>query len=69
MPPKVRQMKAALSKAGFFARSGKESHTIWKHTALPKVRVTISGKDGDDAEPYLVDQVQKALRQLEGKKL
>jgi predicted RNA binding protein YcfA (HicA-like mRNA interferase family) len=62
-------MKAALSKAGFSTRPGKGSHTVWKHTALPRVRVTISGKDGDDAEPYLVDQVQEALKQLERKKL
>jgi predicted RNA binding protein YcfA (HicA-like mRNA interferase family) len=68
MPPKVRQLKAALAKAGFFTRSGKGSHTIWKHPALPSVRVTLSGKDGDDADRYLIEEVQEALDALKGKK-
>jgi len=28
MPPEVRQLKAALSKAGFSVRPGKGSHTV-----------------------------------------
>lgn len=50
MPPKVRQLKAKLAKAGFSKRSGKGSHTVWRHSTMPKVSVTISGNDGDDAK-------------------
>ena len=51
MPPKARELKAKLSKAGFTLRKGKGSHTVWKHPALPGVAVTISGKEGNDAKP------------------
>ncbi len=64
MPPKIRLLKATLQRAGFYVRPGKGSHTVWQHTALPHVRITISGKDGDDAKDYLIDEVQKALNQL-----
>jgi predicted RNA binding protein YcfA (HicA-like mRNA interferase family) len=68
MPPKIRELKAKLKKAGFSSRSGKGSHTIWEHPALPDVPVVLSGKDGNDAKPYQVDDVKKALRDLGGKK-
>ena len=68
MPLKVRQLKASLRKAGFYMRPGKGSHTVWEHPTYPTIRVTISGKDGNDAEPYQIDQVQTALKQLERKK-
>lgn len=68
MPPKIRQLKSALSKAGFSSRLGKGSHTVWEHPALPRIKVTIAGKDGDDAKHYLVDEVQNALDQLKGKR-
>jgi predicted RNA binding protein YcfA (HicA-like mRNA interferase family) len=68
MPPKIRQLKASLSKAGFTSRKGKGSHTVWKHKALPRVRITIAGKDGDDAKGYIIEEVQRALDQLGGKK-
>jgi hypothetical protein len=32
---------------------------IWKHPDLPQIRITIAGKDGDDAKLYLVEEVQK----------
>lgn len=67
MPPKIRELKAKLSKAGFTIRKGKGSHTIWKHPALPGVTVTVSGKDGNDAKPYLIEEVQDALGKLERK--
>lgn len=66
MPPKIRQLKSSLSKAGFFKRPGKGSHTVWEHPNLPSVKVTIAGKDGDDARHYLIEEVQKALDQLKG---
>jgi predicted RNA binding protein YcfA (HicA-like mRNA interferase family) len=66
MPPKIRQLKAALDKAGFSWRSGKGSHTVWTHPALPALEITLSGKDGDDAKPYQVKDIQNALKQLKG---
>ena len=67
MPPKVRQLKAQLKKAGFSSRPGKGSHTVWEHPMLPNLRVTIPGKDGDDAKYYLIEEVHVALDQLKGK--
>jgi predicted RNA binding protein YcfA (HicA-like mRNA interferase family) len=68
MPQKIRQLKAALAKAGFFFRPGKGSHTVWQHPDLPGVTITLAGKDGKDAQPYQVDDVKKALKRLEEKK-
>jgi predicted RNA binding protein YcfA (HicA-like mRNA interferase family) len=65
MPPKVRQLKSSLSKAGFYWRPGKGSYTVWKHSSLPGVEVTLSGNDGDDADKYQIKQVHQALKRLE----
>jgi predicted RNA binding protein YcfA (HicA-like mRNA interferase family) len=65
MPPKIRQLKAGLLKAGFFIRPGKGSHTVWEHPDLPGIRITLSGHDGDDAQRYQIKQVQDALKKLE----
>ena len=62
MPPKIRKLKSALSKAGFVKRPGKGSHTVWKHPAHPKVEVTLSGNDGDDAQDYQIRQVKNAIK-------
>jgi predicted RNA binding protein YcfA (HicA-like mRNA interferase family) len=67
MPQKVRQLKSSLSRAGFYLRPGKGSHTVWKHTLLPGTEITISGNDGDDAKPYQAKDVRNALRELERK--
>jgi predicted RNA binding protein YcfA (HicA-like mRNA interferase family) len=64
MPRKVRQLKADLQKAGFVWRSGKGSHTVWEHELLPSERVTLSGHDGDDAEPYQERDVRVKLKLL-----
>ena len=64
MPPKIRQLKAALSKAGFYSRSAKGSHTIWIHPTFPEIRVTLSGKDGNGAQCYQIEDVQEALRKV-----
>ena len=64
MPPKIRQLKAALSKAGFYSRSAKGSHTIWRHPAFLALRITLSGKDGDDAQKYQIEDVEEALRKV-----
>jgi predicted RNA binding protein YcfA (HicA-like mRNA interferase family) len=68
MPPKVRELKSKLLKAGFTIRSGKGSHTVWHHPSRPEITVTLSGNDGRDARPYQIDDVQDALRELRRKK-
>ncbi len=62
MPPKIRQLKADLRKAGFEARSGKGSHVVFRHPLAPGLEVTIAGQDGDDAEKYQLKEVRNALR-------
>lgn len=62
MPLKIKQLKASLLRAGFYVRSAKGSHTVWTHPTDPILRITISGKDGDDAEKYQIKDVQDALR-------
>lgn len=53
-----------LLKAGFIYRSGKGSHTVWSHTDL-SYSITLSGKDGADADRYQEKDVRNALRDLE----
>lgn len=65
MPVKIRKLKSMLLKAGFVWRPGKGSHTVWTHPAALDVEVTLSGKDGDDAQGYQIRQVQNALKRLE----
>lgn len=67
MPPKIRQLKASLAKAGFYPRPGKGSHTVWKHRLIPGLEVTLAGQDGDDARPYQVKDVRNILKRLEGR--
>ena len=64
MPPKIRKLKAVLSKAGFYSRSAKGSHTKWSHPAFPGIFVALSGKDGNDAKKYQIEDVQDALRKV-----
>jgi len=66
MPLKLRELKAALSKAGFRSRTAKGSHTFWKHLALPGVHITLAGQDGRDARLYQIDDVRDALKRLGG---
>lgn len=68
MPPKIRELKTSLAKAGFIKRPGKGSHTFWYHPSLPDVRVTLSGKDGNDAQDYQIKYVQRAIKRLGGSK-
>jgi predicted RNA binding protein YcfA (HicA-like mRNA interferase family) len=60
MPLKIRKLKSALSKAGFYSRPGKGSHTVWFHPQYPEVEVTLSGHDGDDADKYQLKQVNNS---------
>jgi predicted RNA binding protein YcfA (HicA-like mRNA interferase family) len=64
MPRKIRELKTRLRKAGFDFRPGKGSHTVWRHPLLPQLKLTIAGHDGDDAQPYQVQDVDDALRYL-----
>ena len=66
MPKKLRELKAALRRAGFIRRAGKGSHTVWMHPHLDDV-VVLSGSDGDDAKPYQQRDVDLVLRKLEGR--
>ena len=61
MPPKIRELIAELERAGFRDRGGKGSHRNFKHPKLSG-RVTLSGNPGDDAQPYQVHKVAKAIR-------
>ncbi len=64
MPKKNREIKAKLRKEGFYKRPSKGSHTNWKHPLLPGVRITTSGKDGGEADPGLVKEVDDAIEKL-----
>ncbi len=63
MPKKIRELKKLLWKAGFDQRTGKGSHTNWYHP-LYSGRITISGKDGNDAKDYQENEVLKAIKEV-----
>ncbi len=61
MPRKIRQLISDLEKAGFANKGGKGNHRNYKH---PKgMRVTISGKLGDDAKPYQEKEVKRKIEE------
>ncbi len=62
MPRKVRELRAELRRTGYVIdpKRGKGSHTYWTYLGLPET-VTISGKDGDDAQPYQEKAVRRAI--------
>jgi predicted RNA binding protein YcfA (HicA-like mRNA interferase family) len=63
MPPKIRELKADLRKAGFveLPGRGKGSHTVWRHPFTPGTTITLAGRDGDDADRYQEKQVRDAI--------
>lgn len=63
MPKKIRELKQTLRQEGFTELTGKGSHTNWIHP-LYSGKLTISGKDGDDAKRYLEKSVQDALKEV-----
>jgi len=67
MPPKIRELKAALRRAGFGERPGKGSHTVWSHPLLAQ-RLTLSGGDGDDAKRYQERDVREAIAMAQAAK-
>jgi predicted RNA binding protein YcfA (HicA-like mRNA interferase family) len=54
-----------LKKAGFseVKSAGKGSHRKWVHRDFPGA-VTISGKLNEDAKPYQIRQVDRAVEQV-----
>ncbi len=65
MPKKIRELKQMLRQAGFTEVPGKGSHTNWIHP-LYAGKLTVSGKDGNDAKRYQEKDVQKAIDEIEG---
>jgi len=63
MPKKIRELKKLLQQAGFTQRTGKGSHTNWYHP-LYSGRITISGKEGNDAKDYQENEVLKAIKEV-----
>ena len=63
MPRKVRELIRDLEQAGFVNRGGKGSHRNYQHPA--GARVTISGREGDDAKPYQERVVRLAIAEGE----
>jgi len=54
-----------LRKAGFECVRIRGSHERWLHSHLPELPITLAGKDGKDAKPYLEKLVNDALKRLE----
>jgi len=61
MPRKLRELIAELKRAGFVDRGGKGSHRNFKHPS--GVKITLSGKPGDDAKSYQERDVDKAIEE------
>lgn len=59
MPLKIRDLIKSLEKSGFVMRGGKGSHRNYRHPA--GINITISGQTGDDAKPYQVKDVKRAI--------
>lgn len=63
MPRKIRELIHDLQQAGFVDRGGKGSHRNLKHPS--GVKITVSGKLGDDAKPYQERAVERAIQEAE----
>lgn len=61
MPRQIRQMPADLEKAGFRNRGGKGSHRNYEHPL--GIRLTVSGKEGDDAKHYQEKIIKQAIQE------
>jgi predicted RNA binding protein YcfA (HicA-like mRNA interferase family) len=68
VPVKIRKLKSELSKAGFYSRSARGSHTRWYYQHDTSIFVTLSGNDGDDADAYQIKDVRNALRKADALK-
>jgi len=65
MPPKIRELIALLEQNGFVNRGGKGSHRNYEHPS--GLRLTVSGKSGDDAKKYQEKLVKAYIRRIQGK--
>jgi predicted RNA binding protein YcfA (HicA-like mRNA interferase family) len=66
MPPKIRELIAELERNGFVNRGGKGSHRNFKHPKRERP-ITISGKSGDDAKKYQINDMTKAIEEVNSK--
>jgi predicted RNA binding protein YcfA (HicA-like mRNA interferase family) len=64
MPPKIRELIADLTRAGFADRGGKGSHRNFVHPKSGRP-ITISGRLGDDAKLYQIRAVRSAISEVE----
>lgn len=62
MPKKIRELIAMLEKAGFLNKGGKGSHRNFLHSS--GVKVTISGKPGNDALKYQEKEVKTKIKEV-----
>ena len=65
MPPKIRELITLLEQNGFVNRGGKGSHRNYEHPS--GLRLTVSGKAGDDAKKYQEKLVKEYIRRIQGK--
>ncbi len=63
MPKKIRELISMLAKAGFSNRSGKGNHRNFLHPS--GLKVTISGKLGNDALKYQEKEVKSKITETE----
>jgi predicted RNA binding protein YcfA (HicA-like mRNA interferase family) len=63
VPGKIPELIHDLLKAGFVDRGGKGSHRNFKHPT--RLRLTLSGKPGDDARRYPERAVEGAIREIQ----
>ncbi len=61
MARKIRELIRDLEKAGFQDRGGKGGHRNFEH--FKGIRVTLSGKSGDDAKIYQEREVSQAIEE------
>jgi predicted RNA binding protein YcfA (HicA-like mRNA interferase family) len=66
MPPKIRELIRELENAGFRNRGGKGSHRNYQHRT--GARITIGGKLGDNAKPYVDKEVRRLIAQVSDEK-
>ena len=62
MPKKVRELISMLEKAGFANRGGQGSHRNYLHPS--GVKITISGKPGNDALKYQEKEVKNVISEV-----
>lgn len=60
----MRELRADLRWAGFRIVRQTGSHQTWEHPNVPEAGVTLSGKDGDDAQRYQERDVQAKVTRV-----